>query len=199
MNDWNRLPYDLRAVSVHEAGHAVVAVLLGHRVKRLWLCDRTFSGRVTYRHQTPAGWSRAVRAAAGHAAERLVFGYVRNPASDFVNVCRGLRAVDRAAVGVLEEQVADLEERLGDVLDKMEVRGLILRVAKTLAQRGEMTEADLTRVGGLALQDTLLRHCFREACQRLVNRFLDEWIVPRIAAELVRGWSRSELAREIAQ
>lgn len=198
-DDFLRLPYDLRAVSVHEAGHAVAAFLLGHRVTRAWVCRRAFVGRVQHRRPGCRMWTSAIVSAAGHAAELAVIGKIRNPGSDYSNICLGIRAVDRSAEEVPAEDVVLLERRVARVFDLLDLHGLILRVAAPLARCGKITGSELERVGGLALQDTLLRHRFSGTCRRLVQRFTDDLIVPRIAKELLRGLSRSELALEIAQ
>jgi len=123
---------DRRSTAVHEAGHAVVAHLLGLKVHRLWLHETNQSvGRCEYRMPLkPCRFVRAAVSLAGHESEVAIYRrpITKLPAGDYAYAQRlgfsprGIRFVAWAVRRIVRRH-------------KRKIRG----VARVLLAKGELT------------------------------------------------------------
>ncbi|MBA4189799.1 MAG: hypothetical protein C0467_17595 [Planctomycetaceae bacterium] len=167
MLKWRELPPAVRAVSLHESGHATTAELLGWKVRSLEL-HADGGGVCWLSGAPPAPWVDLVVSAAGHAAEMHYRGRVRGGGS-WTDRAEAAAVVEQTGVEAWEcpEAVLELEERLWPVLELDSVRQAIVRVSRELARMRCLTRRMFVALAEPALNDETRREV-RRFCRRTV-------------------------------
>ncbi len=175
MTRWRDLSPKVRAVSIHESGHAVTGELLGWRVRSIEV-HADGNGVCWFAGAAPNPWAEVATTVAAHGAELHFRGRVRNrgSVSDRVDVVEllvraGLDEDDAPFAGAaLERQVWPLWE-----LDS--VREAVVRVSRELARMRRLTRRMFIALAEPALTDET-RRAVRRFCRRTVAGIIEGYL-----------------------